>query len=717
MMAHDLPPSNLPEPRDELILLASRLADGQLADADRDRLATLLAEHPDLHQDYLRHLTVHAYLDWMHSPPELGVSASTPAAAQPHSPKIATWLRDLGRDFAREPVALAVLILVLISGGVLIWNLSQMGRPQQQTASGPGAASGEPRALARGGSTASGGASNLRAGSEHERTAQTPPEADVPGAPVVARLTRTVGATWSQQFTQPYDASLSAGQKLFLKQGLAEIAFESGVTVVLEGPAELMLGNAEGGMRKVESPTSDIPPSPFPIPHSNNACALSLGKLVARVPPQARGFTVQTPTMTVVDLGTEFGVAVKPIAASPPVSSLQPSVSSTTEVHVLLGEVRVIPEPVAAAQAPQSEIGAPAAAGHLKSEILKAGEAMVGGPAGKNPRRIQAQPGRFVRELPWMPLAPLATWPKDSPLKPGDIVAVTSKSMKVLKIDPKTGVQQLLAQGRPYGSGQNDHGVAWHCLAVAPDGTLVVGVDGIHGKVAGILRIDPRARTIQVLASGGLLTAGQVSGVAVAADGTIYAVYQTAIHDQPEHLLKIDPQSGAVSSLSRVSHAMSIGLDHQGRAMISAPQLQTVYLWDGTTATPWVQGAAVGKVFGVTFSPEGGAFFATRFGNSQRVLEIANGGPKTVATLASELNIDPPCTIAAEADGSLIVSNQLDSTARIYRVNAKSGQYAPVSSGEMLEPRMPVAVVPALPALSGKSPTRETPHKPSKNNP
>ena len=117
----------------------------------------------------------------------------------------------------------------------------------------------------------------------------------------VAVLSRSVDVQWEQ----PSDArstgtALEPGW-LRLKAGWVQVAFYSGARVVIEGPARVRVVSA-----------------------SEAFC--EKGRLMAEVPPQARGFRVDTPQLQVVDLGTEFGVEVTPAAA---------------EVHVFKGEVEV----------------------------------------------------------------------------------------------------------------------------------------------------------------------------------------------------------------------------------------------------------------------------------------------------------------------------------------------------------------------------------------
>src|SRR6185295_18158061 len=119
----------------------------------------------------------------------------------------------------------------------------------------------------------------------------------------VAVLTRTVDAAWADgSRTFASGAPLDRGV-LRLKSGLAEIEFFSGARVVLEGPGELQL----------ISPLEATCPT---------------GRLSAEVPPPARGFRINTPRGTVIDLGTAFGLDVTP---------------SGPEVHVFKGEVEFHP--------------------------------------------------------------------------------------------------------------------------------------------------------------------------------------------------------------------------------------------------------------------------------------------------------------------------------------------------------------------------------------
>lgn len=99
----------------------------------------------------------------------------------------------------------------------------------------------------------------------------------------IARLTSECDASWGNSVRPRLDEPLQAG-RLDLITGIATITFQSGAQVLLEGPAELELLDGNRGL-------------------------LHAGRAVAKVPTPAIGFKLDTPTTSIIDLGTEFGVA------------------------------------------------------------------------------------------------------------------------------------------------------------------------------------------------------------------------------------------------------------------------------------------------------------------------------------------------------------------------------------------------------------------------
>lgn len=97
--------------------------------------------------------------------------------------------------------------------------------------------------------------------------------------------------------------SLAAGQlqtgSLSLISGAAELSFDSGTDVVLEAPCELVV-------------------------ESSNSARLLAGNVVVNVTELSNGFTLYTPEAEILDLGTEYAVALDEVS---------------TEVHVFDGSV------------------------------------------------------------------------------------------------------------------------------------------------------------------------------------------------------------------------------------------------------------------------------------------------------------------------------------------------------------------------------------------
>ena len=119
----------------------------------------------------------------------------------------------------------------------------------------------------------------------------------------VAWLVNAQDCQWAPTGQRP-GRDMRAEKELRLVRGLAEIEFDCGARVILQGPAGLQL-------------------------LSGFSARLLHGTLTARVPAHAQGFTVLTPHNKVVDLGTEFGLSVDETGA--------------TTVRVFTGEVAAFP--------------------------------------------------------------------------------------------------------------------------------------------------------------------------------------------------------------------------------------------------------------------------------------------------------------------------------------------------------------------------------------
>ncbi|QDT12827.1 LamG-like jellyroll fold domain-containing protein [Stieleria marina] len=101
----------------------------------------------------------------------------------------------------------------------------------------------------------------------------------------IAMVTRLVDAKWDDTTPNLEIGTALKPGAVSLQSGYAQIEFFCGATVVLEGPAQMEL-------------------------ISSTSAKFLRGRLRATVPPAARGFEIDVDDMKVVDLGTEFGLAV-----------------------------------------------------------------------------------------------------------------------------------------------------------------------------------------------------------------------------------------------------------------------------------------------------------------------------------------------------------------------------------------------------------------------
>jgi ferric-dicitrate binding protein FerR (iron transport regulator) len=255
----------------DLIELIEKMIDKSANKADRERLATLLHDDRDAQVFYAEQCQLHTMLAWEH-----GV---LPELVFPDEPNIrlgetqqATSARMI-RHWRRLTIAASFLLICS-----LLWTA--INRRSDQ-------------------------------GFQDQTVVSEEAALQVPGIPweqrdIVGTIVQSFGATLSIP-----DAQLSLAQgdvartgDYELKGGIVELGFSTGVDVIIEAPCRFKI---ESAMRMV----------------------LSEGSLSAKVTSAGEGFIVDTPSASVVDFGTEFGVEV--------------FADKSSEIHVFEGEVDVKP--------------------------------------------------------------------------------------------------------------------------------------------------------------------------------------------------------------------------------------------------------------------------------------------------------------------------------------------------------------------------------------
>ena len=173
---------------------------------------------------------------------------------------------------------------------------------------------------------------------------------------------------------------VSLGDKFALASGLMEITYDTGAKVILQGPMTYEVESRSGGYLAVGKLTARMEKGPgFRVQRSEDPHPSSL-----IFHPL---FSVRTPTATVTDLGTEFGVEV--------------GSDSQVAVHVFVGTVQCT---------------IPAAKGVAAETIrLTTGSAVRIAAGGTTVERRQADPSRFAQlRMPQRrPLPLVAFYPFD----------------------------------------------------------------------------------------------------------------------------------------------------------------------------------------------------------------------------------------------------------------------------------------------------------------
>lgn len=236
---------SLPDPELlELNALCHALIDGAISAAERARLEEMLATSDDARRFYVRTLALSASLfDYAGE-----MQADAPDAPKRRIVRVPAWAWTAGALAAAACVALA------------FW----FGGAEKRAAAGEVASA------------------------EQESRDDS-----------VARLSGAHECRWSGAALQP-GAELKRGQRIELQSGIAEITFDCGAQITIEGPASLDLASAWDAV-------------------------LHRGTLKASVPHEAIGFRIANPSVEVVDLGTEFSMVADETGA--------------TEVFVLKGSV------------------------------------------------------------------------------------------------------------------------------------------------------------------------------------------------------------------------------------------------------------------------------------------------------------------------------------------------------------------------------------------
>lgn len=140
-----------------------------------------------------------------------------------------------------------------------------------------------------------------------------------PKAEFVGRITSMIDCEWADPSTAVRGvAAVPMGRTYTLASGLMEITYDSGAQVILQGPCSYQVDAPAGGYLSVGKLTARVESGESRVQSTNEQSPNPKSKILDQQSPNpsqlstlnSQLFAVRTPTATVTDLGTEFGVEV-----------------------------------------------------------------------------------------------------------------------------------------------------------------------------------------------------------------------------------------------------------------------------------------------------------------------------------------------------------------------------------------------------------------------
>ena len=279
--------------RETLNELLDGLCDDRLTDADHEQLAALLTDDEAV-DIYVAHMNMHAGLAWdfsvtssgetgqEHEPdtdaalsnePRIPLSGLGCEPSSPTSCAAPVFSNTIGYFASGWPVA--YLVATVICGlGLLIGTLTPLSHSTITV----------------------------------QRSPSSPTDRPPDRLPIefVGQVTGLVDCQWADLNTATHDrAHIPVGRTYALASGLMEITYQTGAKVILEGPCTYVVDSPVGGYLSVGKLTARIAKKEERRTKNEE----QLGSNSSFLVPHSY-FSIRTPTATVTDLGTEFGVAV-----------------------------------------------------------------------------------------------------------------------------------------------------------------------------------------------------------------------------------------------------------------------------------------------------------------------------------------------------------------------------------------------------------------------
>lgn len=288
---------------------------------------------------------------------------------------------------------------------------------------------------------------------------------------------------------------------------------------------------------------------------------------------------------------------------------------------------------------------------------------------------------------------------RSSYLTAGDLIVADPGSARIVKVDPLSGAQTLIAQGGMLSGPQ--------AVVVDASGDILVA-DGVPSggptPTAQILRIDPATGSQTLICEGGLLQAPY--GMTLDSQGNILvADPYYSVGGVSGAILKINPATGvqSVAAVGPWIHSpMDVTFDSAGNMYVA-----TTLPMGGFNGVGVVKIDALGNqsqissgslpswTGGIVVDASGTPFTSELYYYNGIFRINPSSGAQSV--FSSGYPFQDPWDLAIDLDGNfVVVDGNMFGNGGLIRVNAVTGAKTVVTSGSLLVDPMDVAVVPRI---------------------
>jgi sugar lactone lactonase YvrE len=287
-------------------------------------------------------------------------------------------------------------------------------------------------------------------------------------------------------------------------------------------------------------------------------------------------------------------------------------------------------------------------------------------------------------------------------LNPGDILIADEGSRKIIRIDPLTRDQTIVAQG-----GLLDSVFAPRGLTVDRNGDILIS-DLFFAGQSRILKVNPTTGTQTVLTFGTFLE--RSFGIAVDSNASIIVV---ALDNSlgPDGLIRIDPLSGAQAAFSLggfFDNPTGITISGNGDILVAndngsfpGHEIDRVIRVDPLTGAQTIVASSVfsdnpdGYPTGIAIATNGEIFVSdiSFYGGIIRVDPATGNQTQIASRLAPGTLIDRPVSIVVDSNNDILIADF--AAARVIKLDSTTGTQSIVAEGGNLISPYAIAIVPA----------------------